>query len=658
MITAQHQQYPQQHPLTKPPMTDTISQPKQSNTQTTSSTVPSSTVPTNTDSKARSDAASMMMSMSHLMDAATMHAQVQQSTAAPPSSMPGNNVGGLPATQSTLNSIQSQVNGHHNHTSRGPHKKRTASNAALEDTHVNSRVGAPLANHLINGGGVLRIPMTGSTTALSTSIALSTASGVEKGRTASVSSSNSGESSPNTSSSNGPLTEEEKKAERRAANRRSAFQSRQRRKILIEDLQRTVAALSKDNNDLRKNNDEIRSQLEAALLENRQLRQITSSLSAQAHAQVAVQQAQQHQQQSAPGSQPQTTGSPTISAQVPPPIPSISQQQQQPSVAVTSATPPSFASQSIASSTAALTNFLNSFSSQAGAAPTSEQQQQIFNAKIALMAAQSRVSELEHHQAAQAQAAANAAVAQQHQAQLQAQAQAAASAALGLAHAQASVPGAASLGDAQHLARLQEFLTRGINGASASAAPAPPPVAPNVAATNSGAPTSISAAGVDLSHLRSLLEAQQQQQQQQQQQGVGVVQAPGPMTAAPESPTRSTAQEADGAATKSSPSEAAANTGSAATAAVSPQTSPSVTPAASTSSSTSTACHSNLIAAVSQDAPGIQLLIESLRAGQGGESGSGSAPPLDEAVRNYIKQQQMAQQQVQQTTPAIKTEAK
>lgn len=68
------------------------------------------------------------------------------------------------------------------------------------------------------------------------------------------------------------LTEEDKRAERRAANRRSAFQSRQRRKILIEDLQRTVAALSKDNGDLRKSNEELRVQLEATLLENHQFR--------------------------------------------------------------------------------------------------------------------------------------------------------------------------------------------------------------------------------------------------------------------------------------------------------------------------------------------------------------------------------------------------
>jgi len=50
------------------------------------------------------------------------------------------------------------------------------------------------------------------------------------------------------SNKNKPITtEDEKRDERRAANRLSAFQSRQRRKIVIEDLQKTVACLSKDN---------------------------------------------------------------------------------------------------------------------------------------------------------------------------------------------------------------------------------------------------------------------------------------------------------------------------------------------------------------------------------------------------------------------------
>ena len=43
------------------------------------------------------------------------------------------------------------------------------------------------------------------------------------------------------------MTEDDKRDERRAANRLSAFQSRQRRKIVIEDLQKTASSLSKDN---------------------------------------------------------------------------------------------------------------------------------------------------------------------------------------------------------------------------------------------------------------------------------------------------------------------------------------------------------------------------------------------------------------------------
>jgi hypothetical protein len=178
-----------------------------------------------------------------------------------------------------------------------------------------------------------------------------------------------------------------------------------------------------------------------------------------------------------------------------------------------------------------------------------------------------------------------------------------------------------------------------------------------------------------------LLEAQQQQhhhqqhqQQQHQHQGVvGVVQATGPIPTAPESPGRPSAQEqqvvgspvamkmeGDAATmtggTSSSTSEAAVNAGSAATASLAPQTSSSTTPATNTASSTSSVLPTTLPTTASQDAPGIQLLIESLRAGQSG----GSAPPLDEAVRNYIKQQQMAQQQAHQTSnvaSAIKTES-
>ena len=68
------------------------------------------------------------------------------------------------------------------------------------------------------------------------------------------------------------MTEEERRAERRAANRRSAFESRQRRKILIEDLQETVQSLSKENAAIRKEADALKIQLQEAQQENRQLR--------------------------------------------------------------------------------------------------------------------------------------------------------------------------------------------------------------------------------------------------------------------------------------------------------------------------------------------------------------------------------------------------
>lgn len=118
--------------------------------------------------------------------------------------------------------------------------------------------------------------------------------------------------------------------------------------------------------------------------------------------------------------------------------------------------------------------------------------------------------------------------------------------------------------------------------------------------------------------------------------------------------------EADLATTRGSTSgvtsEVVSDAGSGATVAVAPQTSLSMPP----TSPTSTVHPTTLQTISSQDAPGIQLLIESLRAGQSGSSGLSSAPPLDEAVRNYIKQQQMAQQQARQTNNAastIKTES-
>lgn len=68
------------------------------------------------------------------------------------------------------------------------------------------------------------------------------------------------------------ISSEEKREERRAANRLSAFQSRQRRKIIIEDLQKTVALISKDNANLRKEKDDMRRELESTKTENENLR--------------------------------------------------------------------------------------------------------------------------------------------------------------------------------------------------------------------------------------------------------------------------------------------------------------------------------------------------------------------------------------------------
>lgn len=68
------------------------------------------------------------------------------------------------------------------------------------------------------------------------------------------------------------LTEDDKKEDRRAANRLSAFQSRQRRKMIIEDLQKTVAEQSKHNSDQAKEIAELKRQLQAARQENDMMR--------------------------------------------------------------------------------------------------------------------------------------------------------------------------------------------------------------------------------------------------------------------------------------------------------------------------------------------------------------------------------------------------
>lgn len=68
-------------------------------------------------------------------------------------------------------------------------------------------------------------------------------------------------------------SDDDLKAERRAANRRSAFKSRQRRKLLVEDLQKMVANLSKENTELQNDNKEMRGKLENTKLQNQLIKQ-------------------------------------------------------------------------------------------------------------------------------------------------------------------------------------------------------------------------------------------------------------------------------------------------------------------------------------------------------------------------------------------------
>ena len=60
--------------------------------------------------------------------------------------------------------------------------------------------------------------------------------------------------------------------ERKSANRRSAFQSRLRKKLLIEELQQKVNKLSEELSVLKDNNRTLTKGLEESLAENRRLR--------------------------------------------------------------------------------------------------------------------------------------------------------------------------------------------------------------------------------------------------------------------------------------------------------------------------------------------------------------------------------------------------
>lgn len=68
------------------------------------------------------------------------------------------------------------------------------------------------------------------------------------------------------------VTDEDKKEDRRAANRLSAFQSRQRRKMIIDDLQGTVADQARINADQAKEIAELKQQLHLARQESEMLR--------------------------------------------------------------------------------------------------------------------------------------------------------------------------------------------------------------------------------------------------------------------------------------------------------------------------------------------------------------------------------------------------
>jgi hypothetical protein len=76
-------------------------------------------------------------------------------------------------------------------------------------------------------------------------------------------------------------TEDAKAEARRAANRKSAFESRMRRKVLIEDLQKQVADLTNEQKELQQHNLIARFQLESSLAESRQLRFILQQLQQQ-----------------------------------------------------------------------------------------------------------------------------------------------------------------------------------------------------------------------------------------------------------------------------------------------------------------------------------------------------------------------------------------
>lgn len=77
-----------------------------------------------------------------------------------------------------------------------------------------------------------------------------------------------------------------KREQRRAANRLSAFQSRQRRKIIIDDLQKTVSTMSAENASLRKDKELLNAQMSVMSKELESLREEVLNLRKQ-HGQIS-----------------------------------------------------------------------------------------------------------------------------------------------------------------------------------------------------------------------------------------------------------------------------------------------------------------------------------------------------------------------------------
>jgi hypothetical protein len=401
---------------------------------------------------------SNLMTMSHLADIATA---VQSSSFTSSATGTTTNSGPLlvtPITPTTAVEAADAAKQHsnHNHTSRGPHKKRSADAAALTSYMTTSSMAATI--HTASDG--------------------------------SVSSGSCGKTSPSSPNHNKFLSEDDKKAERRAANRRSAFQSRQRRKILIEDLQRTVSALSKDNSDLRKSNDDMRIKLEMALVDNQQLRLSTTAATATEHCPNLP----SPQQQQLP-----TNTYPTVTSPAPPLAFGGTTAGGATGGTTTPPTTSSAFSQLLASRQAVFND--GSLSTVDGSVtPSPAETERLINAKLALIAAQNRVSELEMQQQQQQALAATTATRGGPAMATPAPSPWAALGLNGLTsstmdhhhHRSAAAAAALAAADAAHLARIQELMFR--------TAPTQHSVVANPSSTST-----------ELAHLRRLIELREHQ---------------------------------------------------------------------------------------------------------------------------------------------------